>query len=253
MTLAVPHKPRTLADLFGARDWVFDLDNTLYPAECDLFSQIDARMTQFVSQYLALEPDAARALQKHYYKTYGTTLNGLMREHGMQPDVFLDYVHDLDYTPVTPAPRLRAALEALPGRKIVFTNGSIGHARRTLKALDLEHGVFSELFGIAEAQFQPKPRREAFDVLTATHDIDPARAVMVEDLSRNLETAWHLGMATVLVWSWKDWSHEPEGARPAGPDGERESHVDFVTGDLAAFLESVVAAGSGEGAHASAA
>ena len=237
----------TLADLHHARDWVFDLDNTLYPAECDLFAQIDVRMTEFVAEFLQLERDAARALQKHYYHTYGTTLNGLMREHGMAPELFLDYVHDLDYTPVTPAPRLRAALEALPGRKIVFTNGSVGHAHRTLKALGLEHGVFAELFGIAEARFQPKPRREAFDVLLATHDIDPARAVMVEDLSRNLATAHDLGMSTILVWSWKDWSHEPDGARPAGPGGVTETHIDFATADLARFLEDVVAAGGAAG------
>lgn len=243
-----PMTVRTPADLAASSVWIFDLDNTLYPAECDLFSQIDVRMTQFVASYLGIPEPEARIRQKHYYHTYGTTLNGMMREHDMPAEAFLDYVHDLDYTPVVPAPRLKAALQKLPGRRIVFTNGSIGHARRTLKALDLEHGVFDELFGIAETGFIPKPRPEAFDALIRSHDIDPTRAVMVEDLSRNLVTAKQLGMATVLVWSWKDWSHEPEGARPAGPDASPEPHVDFMTSDLAGFLDSVTDPAAAEAA-----
>jgi putative hydrolase of the HAD superfamily len=124
---------RPLTRLYEAEDWVFDLDNTLYPAECDLFAQIDERMTEFVGKYLGLSYGDAKAKQKHYYTHYGTTLNGMMLEHQMPASAFLDYVHDLDYTPVVPAPKLRAAIEALPGRKLVFTNGSRGHAERTLK------------------------------------------------------------------------------------------------------------------------
>ncbi|MCU0882075.1 MAG: pyrimidine 5'-nucleotidase [Hyphomonadaceae bacterium] len=233
---------RPLYRLRDAHTWVFDLDNTLYPAECDLFAQIDARMTEFVGNYLGLGPDEARAQQKHYYHTYGTTLSGMMKEHGMPASAFLDYVHDLDYTPVVPAPRMKAALQSLPGRKIVFTNGSVGHAERTLKALGLDEGVFSELFGIEETGYIPKPRREAFDALVDAHSFDPNDAVMVEDLSRNLVTAHAMGFSTVLVWSWKDWSHEPEGARPAGPTAETEDHVHHMTDDLTGFLEAVAAA-----------
>ncbi len=233
---------RSLANLYQAQDWVFDLDNTLYPAECDLFSQIDARMTEFVGQYLNLDPQAAKAQQKHYYATYGTTLNGLMREHDMPARAFLDYVHDLDYTPVAKAPRLRAAIAALPGRKMVFTNGSRDHAHRTLDALGLE-GIFHDLFDIEATQFLPKPRREAFDALVDTHALDPTQSVMVEDLSRNLVTAHELGFSTVLVWSWKDWSHEPASARPAGPVDETPDHVHHMTNDLTGFLEAVGKAG----------
>jgi putative hydrolase of the HAD superfamily len=233
---------RPLSRLYAAQDWVFDLDNTLYPAECDLFAQIDARMTEFVARYLDLDPGAAKALQKHYYKTYGTTLNGLMREHTMPASAFLDYVHDLDYTPVLEAPALRAAIEALPGRKIVFTNGSRGHAERTLKALGLTD-IFHDLFDIEATNYLPKPRREAFDALVDAHVVVPEQSVMVEDLSRNLVTAHEMGFSTVLVWSWKDWSHEPEGARPAGPVAETEDHIHHATDDLTAFLEAVVAAG----------
>lgn len=234
---------RPLSRLYQAEDWVFDLDNTLYPAECDLFAQIDARMTEFVARYLDIDPIAAKSVQKHYYKTYGTTLNGLMREHAMPASAFLDYVHDLDYTPVLEAPALRAAIEALPGRKIVFTNGSRGHAERTLKALGLTD-IFHDLFDIEATNYLPKPRREAFDALVDAHVVEPERAVMVEDLSRNLVTAHAMGFSTVLVWSWKDWSHEPEGARPAGPVTQTEDHVHHATDDLTAFLQAVAAAGT---------
>jgi putative hydrolase of the HAD superfamily len=233
---------RPLSRLYQAKDWVFDLDNTLYPAECDLFSQIDAKMTEFVASYLKIDPVQAKAVQKDFYFRYGTTLNGMMREHNMPASYFLDYVHDLDYTPVLEAPALRAAIKALPGRKIVFTNGSRGHAERTLKALKLD-GLFHDLFDIEATNYLPKPRREAFDALIDAHLIEPEQSVMVEDLSRNLVTAHALGMSTVLVWSWKDWSHEPEGARPAGPVDETPDHIHHMTNDLTAFLEAVVEAG----------
>jgi putative hydrolase of the HAD superfamily len=235
---------RSLAGLYTAQNWVFDLDNTLYSAESDLFSQIDARMTDFVGRYLNLDPETARARQKHYYSTYGTTLNGMMVEHNMPARAFLDYVHDLDYTPIAPNPALRAAIEALPGRKLVFTNGSHGHAERTLKALGME-GVFSDLFDIEATKYQPKPKREAFDALIEATNLNPEKSVMVEDLSRNLVTAHALGFATVLVWSHKDWSHEPEGARPAGPVAETPDHIHHMTDNLAGFLEAVIAEGTG--------
>lgn len=232
---------RPLHILREASDWVFDLDNTLYPAECDLFAQIDARMTEFVAKWLDLPPAEARARQKHWYRTYGTTLSGLMREHNMPARAFLDYVHDLDYTPVLEAPALRAAIAALPGRKLVFTNGSRRHAESTLAALGIAD-LFHDLFDIEAANYTPKPAREAFDALIAAHLVEPERSVMVEDLSRNLVTAHELGFSTVLVWSWKDWSHEPEGARPAGPVEETEDHIHHATDDLAAFLTAVNAA-----------
>ena len=235
---------RSLSDLYHAETWVFDLDNTLYPAECNLFAQIDKRMTEFVSQYLDIPPFEALGVQKHYYRTYGTTLSGMMKEHGMPASAFLDYVHDLDYTPVLPAPELKAGIEALPGNKIVFTNGSRGHAERTLKALGLDDGIFSELFGIEEAGFTPKPRPEAFDALLSTHQFDPTRAVMVEDLSRNLVAAHQKGFATVLVWSWTNWdgddSDEPD--RHPGKVAETEDHVHHTTDDLTGFLKAVAAA-----------
>ncbi|MEO0982520.1 MAG: pyrimidine 5'-nucleotidase [Pseudomonadota bacterium] len=228
------------ARLKGAEDWVFDLDNTLYPAACDLFAQIDARMTDFVAKLLSVPPDEARAVQKKYYADHGTTLNGLMRNHGLQPADFLDYVHSIDLSVLPASPALKAAIERLPGRKFVFTNGSRGHAERVTAALGLE-ASFDGLFGIEDANYEPKPRRAAFDRFAARHKVAPARAVFFEDLSRNLETAHAAGYTTVLVHSEKDWSHEPAGARPAGPGDDFGDHVHYVTDDLTRFLGDALA------------
>ena len=132
-------------------DWVFDLDNTLYPAECDLFAEIDLRMTTFVSKLLNLPRDEARTIQKHYYATYGTTLSGLMHVNRIEPADFLHYVHDIDLSPLPDLPDLRTALQALPGRKFVYTNGSRRHAERVTEKMGLAH-LFHDSFGIEDAE-----------------------------------------------------------------------------------------------------
>lgn len=228
-----------MKDLSQKRDWVFDLDNTLYPASCDLFAQIDVRMTEFVGSYLGLERDEARALQKNYYSTYGTTLAGMMRHHQLAPRAFLDYVHDIDHSPLPVLPDLRAALMALPGRKFVFTNGSIRHAEGVTRAMKIDD-IFDGMFGVEEMNFQPKPHKNAFDRFINAFDITPLRAVFFEDLRRNLKPAHAMGFTTVLVQSDKDWSHEPEGARPANPDDPQPSYVDHATDDLTVFLQSML-------------
>ncbi|MGF1462587.1 MAG: pyrimidine 5'-nucleotidase [Maricaulaceae bacterium] len=223
-------------DLRHVRDWVFDLDNTLYPSECDLFSQVDARMARFVAEYLQVDAVEARRIQKQYYAEHGTTLNGLMQRHGLKPDAFLDFVHDIDLSVLDPAPELAQAIDALPGRKFVFTNGSMGHAERVLAKLNIRH-VFDDVFDIAASGFRPKPQRAAFDRMVEEFDIQPATSAMVEDLARNLQTAHALGFTTVLVQTRKDWSHEPKDARPAAPE-DRHDHVHFATENLTVFLKS---------------
>ena len=220
-------------------EWVFDLDNTLYPASCDLFAQIDTRMTEFVAEYLKLDLVQARALQKHYYGTYGTTLAGMMRHHDLKPRDFLDYVHDIDHSPLPVCERLRDAISALPGRKFVFTNGSVRHAQGVTRAMQIDD-VFDGMFGIEEMNFEPKPHQNAFDAFTANFQIDPKQAVFFKDLSRNLAPAHAMGFATVLVHSDKDWSHEPKAARPAGAGDEQPDFVDFLTVDLTGVLEMVL-------------
>ncbi|WP_300396737.1 pyrimidine 5'-nucleotidase [Henriciella sp.] len=223
----------------GRDIWVFDLDNTLYPAECDLFAQIDTKMTDFVARFLRMDRAEARALQKQYYAEHGTTLKGMMTMHGMAPEEFLDHVHEIDLSPLPVKADLCDAIGALPGRKLVYTNGSRRHAERVTEYMEL-HTVFDGLFGIEDSTYHPKPAQAAYDAFCQHHDVDPARAVFFEDLERNLKPAHAMGFTTVLVGSAKDWSHEPVEARPAGPGDADHPHVDYLTNDLTGFLQGVL-------------
>jgi putative hydrolase of the HAD superfamily len=213
-------------------DWVFDLDNTLYPHHSNLFSQIDVKMTAYVSELLQLPRDEARTLQKQLYLEYGTTLNGLMERHGIDPDDFLQKVHDIDYSWVAPNPALGDEIKALPGRKFIFTNGDRGHAERTARQLGiLDH--FNDIFDIVAAGLVPKPARETYDKFASLHRIDSPNAVMFEDLARNLAVPKALGMTTVLI---VPNNFEPTYAEIWESDPDHEDDVDYVTDDLAAFL-----------------
>ena len=220
------------------RVWVFDLDNTLYPAECDLFAEIDQRMTDFVARFLRLPREEARATQKKYYAEHGTTLNGLMSMHGMAPDEFLAHVHEIDLSPLPKTPLLADAIKKLPGEKYVYTNGSRGHAERVTDYMGLNQ-VFDGQFAIEDSQFIPKPNQASYDAFLSQFGVDPARAVFFEDLARNLAPAKDMGFATVLVQSDKDWSHEPASARPAGIGDDLPPHIDYVTRDLTQFVRSI--------------
>lgn len=219
----------------GAETWVFDLDNTLYPASCDLFAEIDQRMTDFVARFLRMERAEARALQKQYYAEHGTTLKGMMTLHGMDPADFLAHVHEIDLSPLPQSDALSAAISSLPGRKFVYTNGSRRHAERVTGHMGIDH-LFDGMSGIEDAAYHPKPDQRSYDSFCARHDIDPASSVFFEDLARNLAPAHAMGFTTVLVRSDKDWSHEPAEARPAGAGDELPGHIDYVTDDLTAFL-----------------
>ncbi|MEL7033574.1 MAG: pyrimidine 5'-nucleotidase [Pseudomonadota bacterium] len=230
---------RPRAALQDRQAWVFDLDNTLYPAECDLFAQIDQRMTDFVARFLRLPHDEARATQKRYYAEHGTTLNGLMSMHGMAPDEFLAHVHEIDLSPLPQSPDLADAIAALPGRKYVYTNGSRGHAQRVTEYMGLAE-VFDGSFAIEDSAFTPKPNQASYDAFISQFDVDPMQAVFFEDLARNLAPAQAMGFATVLVQSDKDWSHEPASARPAGIGDDLPPHIDYVTRDLTQFIRSII-------------
>lgn len=229
---------RSASALLDRQVWVFDLDNTLYPAECDLFAEIDQRMTDFVARFLRLPRDEARAVQKSYYAEHGTTLNGLMSMHGMEPDEFLAHVHEIDLSPLPRTPELAEAISALPGRKFVFTNGSRGHARRVTDYMGLGD-VFDGQFGIEDSHFTPKPDLSSYQAFNRVFGIAPEEAVFFEDLARNLAPAHAMGFATVLVQSEKDWSHEPAAARPAGIGDDLPPHIDYVTRDLTGFLRAI--------------
>jgi putative hydrolase of the HAD superfamily len=233
----MPKKLPTWEEFERVSEWVFDLDNTLYPRHTDLFSQIDKKMTAYVAELLRLPREEARKVQKEYYRDYGTTLNGLMTLHGIDPNDFLEKVHDIDYSWVSPDPDLGAAIRALPGRKFIFTNGDVRHAERTATALGiLDH--FDEIFDILAAELTPKPAAQTYDRFLALHRIDGGRAAMFEDLPRNLSVPKSLGMRTVLIVPnnldlamGETWEQE-------GHDGE---HIDYVTDNLAGFLNHYLA------------
>jgi putative hydrolase of the HAD superfamily len=216
-------------------DWVFDLDNTLYPHHSNLFSQIDVKMTAYVSELLQMPREEARKLQKELYLQYGTTLNGLMERHQIDPDDFLNKVHDIDYSWVDPNPALGEAIKALPGRKFIFTNGDRGHAERTARQLGiLDH--FDDIFDIVAAGLLPKPARETYDKFIGLHRVSGPNAVMFEDLARNLAVPKALGMTTVLL---VPRNFEPTFSEIWERDQSNEDDVDYVTDDLCAFLTTV--------------
>jgi putative hydrolase of the HAD superfamily len=210
--------------------WVFDLDNTLYPASCRLFDQVDRNMGAFICEFLKLDPVEARALQKRYLKEFGTTLRGLMINHECPPERFLEAAHAIDYSAVQPDPRLDAALERLPGRKLIFTNGSVEHAERVMDRLQVGRH-FSGIFDIVAAGYLPKPNLAAYEGLIRTHEIQARRAALIEDLPRNLVPAAELGMTTVLVKTDSEWAQD---------DAEGD-HIHHVTDDLPAWLEAAAA------------
>jgi len=211
--------------------WIFDLDNTLYPASCDLFPQIDRRMKHFIARYLDVPPDEAHRVQKAYYRRFGTTLRGLMLMHGLEPRRFLDYVHAIDLSGLAPDPRLDAALAGLPGRKLVFTNSSERHAGAVLDRLGIARH-FEGVFDIQAADFVPKPQPETYARLAERHAIEPRDAVLVDDLIRNLAPAAAIGMTTVWV---RHPAHEEAHTHP--DDDALPGHVHVVTEDLVAWLQ----------------
>ena len=219
-------------------DWVFDLDNTLYPHHSNLFSQIDVRMTAYVSELLSLPREEARQLQKELYREYGTTLAGLMQRHGIDPDDFLQKVHDIDYSWLVPDPALGTAIRQLPGRKFIFTNGDRGHAERAARQLGiLDH--FDDIFDIVAAGLTPKPARQTYERFAELFAVIGPKAVMFEDLARNLSVPKALGMTTVLI---VPRNFEPTFAEIWEKDKEYEDDVDFVTDDLPRFLDAIVLA-----------
>jgi putative hydrolase of the HAD superfamily len=215
--------------------WVFDLDNTLYPHHLNLWQQVDERIRLYIERLLNLAKDDAFRLQKDYYRRYGTTLRGLMLEHGLQPDDFLDFVHEIDHSPLEPDPQLGAALEKLPGRKLILTNGTRKHADAVMRRLAIDEH-FEDVFDIEAAELEPKPSPQTYERFLVHHGVDPKRAAMFEDLARNLATPHSLGMTTVLVIPGGTREVLREGWELEGRD---DDHVDYVTDDLTGFLQKI--------------
>lgn len=199
--------------------WVFDLDNTLYPPRYRLFDQIEVKMTAWVMEALGVDQAHANHLRQHYWDHYGTTLAGLMREHNIDPGPYLNEVHDIDFTPLPRDPELAARIADLPGRRIVYTNACEPYAVKVLEARGLS-GLFDAVYGVEHAGFHPKPDRAAFEMVFAADGLNPAKAAMFEDDTRNLQVPHAMGMRTVHV----------------APESAPADHIHHHTADLADFL-----------------
>ena len=217
-----------LARLSHVRNWIFDLDNTLYPASADLFAQVDARMTGFIQDLLGLEHDEARRVQKGYFHNHGTTLSGLMTEHLVDPHAFLAHVHDIEMDVLEHDAPLVAAIAKLPGRKLIFTNGDTPYALKILDRLGLG-ASFEAIHDIHAMDLMPKPHASAYAGFCTAFDIDPAQSLFVDDMVRNLLPAKAIGMTTV----WVDNGSEQS------PGAERD-HIDFTIPVLAPWLETIL-------------
>ena len=228
--------PRTSKpNLNHIETWVFDLDNTLYCATTDLFSAIDRRMGEFISDALRVDSVEARHIQKTYFRDYGTTLRGLMVNHGTDPEAFLEYVHAIDVDVLKPDAALDSALARLEGVKVVFTNGSADHAVKVMDRLGVTRH-FDGVFDMAASGYLSKPDPAAYEALIARHRIRPAETVIFEDLTRNLAPAAELGMTTVWVRNRTHWSDT------FVEDGGKPDYVHHETEDLTAWLEAAISA-----------
>ncbi len=218
---ATTHNAMPRTAFTHVRTWVFDLDNTLYPPAMRLFDQIEARMVTYLVRELGVSADDANSLRRQYWADYGTTLAGLMHVHGVDPDPFLEEVHDIDFDVLAPDPSLAAAISGLPGRKIIYTNGCAPYARNVIAACGLD-GLFDAIYGVEHASYVPKPNTHAFTQVFTKDGLAPEEAAMFEDEARNLQAPHALGMRTVLVG--------PEQTAP---------HIHHQTEDLTGFLQTI--------------
>ncbi|MGH6953180.1 MAG: pyrimidine 5'-nucleotidase [Alphaproteobacteria bacterium] len=215
-------------DLAQVETWLFDLDNTLYPPSAALFQQIERRMGEFIVRALGVATDEARDIQKGLFQDHGSTMTGLMVRYGVDPEDFLAHVHEIDHSVLAPDPALDRALDRLAGRKLVFTNASLGHAERVLGRLGVRRH-FEAIFDIREARYLPKPAPEPYNVLVRRHGLEPARTAILDDIAKNLRPAAALGMTTVWVRTDSPYGREDS-------DGD---HVHYVTDDLVPWLAEV--------------
>ena len=221
---AVPARDRRLPDTVSA--WVFDLDNTLYPVSSGMFHQVDRRIGEFISDLMSVPYDEARRIQKGYFHRYGTTLKGLMEEHGIDPAYYLEYTHDVDLSILQPDPALKTALSGLPGRRLVFTNGEGNYARRVLDRLGIAE-LMDGVFDIIAANYIPKPQPSVYADFVTSFDVSPTEAVYVEDMARNLVPAHEMGMTTVWLRTDYEW----------GEMDISRDHIHYEISDLPAWLE----------------
>ena len=217
-----------LAELSHVRNWIFDLDNTLYPVSANLFALIDARIGEYVAQVLNCDADEAHRVQKGYFHAHGTTLSGLMADHGVDPGHYLDYVHDVDMTRLSRNEALVEALARLPGRKLVFTNGDAPYAGKVLERLGLGE-TFEAIHDIHATQYRPKPDPLVYQGLCDAYDLDPRQSLFVEDMARNLKPAKAIGITTVWIDNGSEQTDDPD-----------RSYIDYTLTALGAWLRHIL-------------
>tara|TARA_Y100001936_G_C16028223_1_gene643873 strand:- start:2 stop:691 length:690 start_codon:yes stop_codon:yes gene_type:complete len=212
--------------------WVFDLDNTLYPAASNLFNKIDKKMKKFISETLDVSEINAHKIQKKYYKKYGTTLFGLMKHHKVDPDKFLKYVHNIDASSLTENSKLENELKKLPGKLYIYTNGSKAHAINVLKNLNIDYSLFN-IFDIKDANYIPKPSNKSLDKFITKYEINPNRSVFFEDIEINLKNPKIVGFKTVLI---KSTNHPDEKNKRKAINMK---YIDYTTYDLTKLLNNI--------------
>ena len=208
--------------------WIFDLDNTLYSGQTKVFEQVDKKMSKYISNKLNIDLEEARKIQKNYFHEYNTTLNGLIKNHKIDPNEFLEFVHDINIDFLEEDPELAEEIKKLDGLKIIFTNGSRKHALNVTKRLGVDQ-LFDDIFDIVDCDFVPKPLMKPYKKLVEKHKIDPKLCVLVEDIARNLKPAYEMGMKTVWIEN-----NEPWASKFADSD-----FVNYRTNDLPGFLRKI--------------
>jgi putative hydrolase of the HAD superfamily len=217
-----------MKDLKQIKYWLFDLDNTLYSGKTKVFDQVDKKMSQYISQKLSIEIEEAKKIQKNYFYEYNTTLNGLIKNHKIDANEFLDFVHDIDIEFLKKDEELDQELGKLVGKKIIFTNGSRKHAMNITKRIGVDHH-FDDIFDIVDSEFVPKPGLEPYKKLVEKHKIDPNLCVFIEDIARNLKPAYEMGMKTIWIENEEPWAKKFSDS----------NFVNYKTNNLAEFLKKI--------------
>ena len=215
-------------DLKDIKYWLFDLDNTLYDGATKVFDQVDKKMTKFISEKLKVGPEEARKIQKSYFQEYNTTLNGMIKNHKIDADEFLEFVHDVDLNFLKKDDYLKEQISKLDGKKIIFTNGSKAHASNVTSRIGIEQ-LFDGVFDIVDSDFYPKPSIEPYKKIIENYKIQPEYCIFFEDIARNLKPAYELGMKTVWIENNEPWAAKYSD----------EKFVNFKTKNLASFLKEI--------------
>jgi putative hydrolase of the HAD superfamily len=217
-----------MKELSNIKFWLFDLDNTLYSGDTKVFDQVDKKMSKFISEKLKVSLEEAKKIQKNYFHEYNTTLNGMIKNHDIDANEFLEFVHDVDLEFLKKDENLKKEIEKLKGKKIIFTNGSKAHASNVTSRIGIEQ-LFDGVFDIVDSNFYPKPSIEPYKKIIENYKIEPEYCIFFEDIARNLKPAYELGMKTVWIENKEPWAAKYS----------EEEFVNYKTESLTKFLKEI--------------